>query len=175
MSASTLEEVRAVQFARTAEQSQYLTFMLGGEMLAIGILAIREIIEYGRPTALPMMPRHMRGVINLRGAAVPVVDLSARFGRAATEASRRTCFVIVETAGGAGTQVVGVLVDAVNEVLEIPPAEIEPAPAFGTCMPGGFIAGMGKVRGGFVTILNLDHVLSAGEIDECAGAGAAAG
>jgi purine-binding chemotaxis protein CheW len=169
MSASTPAEMRAVQLARTAEQSQYLTFMLGGEVLAIGILAIKEIIEYDKLTTVPMMPRHVRGVINLRGAVVPVIDLSSRFGRAATEPSRRTCIVIVEIAGAGEKQVAGVLVDAVNEVLDIPATEIEPPPAFGVRVRGEFIAGMGKVQGRFVIILDVDHALSAEEVDALAG------
>jgi purine-binding chemotaxis protein CheW len=146
------------------EQSQYLTFMLGGETFAIGILAIKEIIEFDKLTTVPMMPRFVRGVINLRGAVVPVIDLSARFGREVTTAGRRTCIVIVEVAAGEGSQDVGVLVDAVNEVLEIPAAQIEPAPAFGARVRSEFIAGMGKVDGKFVIILNTAHVLSAEEM-----------
>jgi len=153
MSANTEAEVRALRAAQAAQSvlnaqlaqseghAQYLTFMLGGEMFAIGILAIKEIIEYNKLTTVPMMPRYVRGVINLRGAVVPVIDLAARFGRAATEVSRRTCIVIVEIAVGEGRQVVGLLVDAVNEVLDIPPAEIEPAPSFGANVRSDFIAG----------------------------------
>jgi purine-binding chemotaxis protein CheW len=150
--------------AASDEQSQYLTFMLGGETFAIGILAIKEIIEFDKLTTVPMMPRFVRGVINLRGAVVPVIDLSARFGREVTTAGRRTCIVIVEVAAGEGSQDVGVLVDAVNEVLEIPVAQIEPAPAFGARVRSEFIAGMGKVDGKFVIILNTAHVLSAEEM-----------
>jgi len=151
---------------KAAEQSQYLTFVLGGEMFAIGILAIKEIIEFDKLTSVPMMPRFVRGVINLRGAVVPVVDLSARFGRAITTASKRTCIVIVEVAAEEGAQVIGVLVDAVNEVLDIADTEIEPAPAFGARVRSDFIAGMGKVAGKFVIILSVDHVLSASEMGE---------
>jgi purine-binding chemotaxis protein CheW len=170
MSATSPAEMQALQ---AAEQSQYLTFLLGGEMFAIGILAIKEIIEFDKLTTVPMMPRFVRGVINLRGAVVPVIDLSARFGRAATMASKRTCIVIVEIAAEEGAQVVGVLVDAVNEVLDIPAAEVEPSPAFGARVRSDFIAGMGKVDGSFVIILNVDHVLSATEMGVLADASAA--
>lgn len=142
------------------DQLQYLTFMLGGEVFAIGILAIKEIIEYGNLTEVPMMPDYIRGVINLRGSVVPVVDLSARFGRKSTELTRRTCIVIIEVATGEEKQVVGVVVDAVNEVLEIPPEEIEAPPAFGARIRTDFIRGMGKVNGRFVIILNVGNVLS---------------
>lgn len=147
-----------------ADNAQYLTFMLGGETFAIGILAIKEIIEYDSLTAVPMMPASVRGVINLRGAVVPVMDLAARFGGKAAEITRRTCIVIVEIESEAGHQDVGVIVDAVNEVLEIPAAQIEPAPAFGARIRTDFIHGMGKVEGRFVIILDTNHVLSVDEV-----------
>jgi purine-binding chemotaxis protein CheW len=146
--------------ATTQDQQQYLTFMLGGEVFAIGILAIKEIIEYGNLTEVPMMPDYIRGVINLRGSVVPVVDLSARFGRKNTELTRRTCIVIIEVASDQEKQVIGVVVDAVNEVLEIQAEQIEPPPAFGAKIRTDFIRGMGKVEGKFVIILNVDNVLS---------------
>ncbi|MGZ5581460.1 MAG: chemotaxis protein CheW, partial [Methylobacter sp.] len=114
------------------EQQQYLTFMLSGEMYAVSIARIKEIIQYGQVTEVPRMPAFIRGVINLRGAVVPVIDLSARFGKAPTVVGRRHCIIIMEVAIGEGTQNVGVMVDAVNAVLEIPADEIEPAPTFGT-------------------------------------------
>lgn len=149
-----------VELAVTQDQQQYLTFMLGGEVFAIGILAIMEIIEYGNLTEVPMMPDYIRGVINLRGSVVPVVDLAARFGRKGTELTRRTCIVIIEVESDQDKQVVGVVVDAVNEVLEIPTDQIEPPPAFGAKIRTDFIRGMGKVDGKFVIMLNVDNVLS---------------
>ena len=144
--------------------SQYLTFLLGGEMFAVGILNVKEIIEYGHLTEIPMMPAFIRGVINLRGSVVPVIDLSARFGGKTTEVSRRTCIVIVELGDGEERQDLGVIVDAVNEVLEIPRADIEPPPSFGARIRADFIQGMGKVDGHFVIILNVEPVLSTEEI-----------
>lgn len=152
--------------AEESDQHQYLTFMLGGEVFAIGILSTKEIIEYGQLTVVPMMPDFVRGVINLRGAVVPVVDLSSRFGRHPSEVTRRSCIVIVEVGGGEGKQDVGVVVDAVNEVLEIPAEEIEPAPAFGAKIRPDFISGMGKRNSGFVIILNADRVLSVDEMSQ---------
>lgn len=146
------------------EQQQYLTFMLSGETYAISILRIKEIIQYGQLTAVPRMPDFIRGVINLRGAVVPVIDLSARFGKPPTEVGRRNCIIIIEVAIGAETQNVGVMVDAVNAVLEISASEIEPAPTFGTNIRADFIAGMGKINGKFVIILNIQHVLSMDEM-----------
>lgn len=153
------------------DQQQYLTFMLGGETYAIGILAIKEIIEYGTLTEVPRMPSFIRGVINLRGAVVPVVDLSARFGKQATKVTRRTCIVIIEITTNQETQDVGVMVDAVNAVLEIPSQEIEPPPSFGANIRTDFISGMGKVAGKFVIILNVQNVLSVDEIAVLSGTG----
>lgn len=146
------------------ELQQYLTFMLGGEIFAIGILHIKEIIEYGQLTTVPMMPDSIRGVINLRGAVVPVIDLARRFGGRRSDVTRRSCIVILELETDDETQVIGVVVDAVNEVLEIAPAEIEPPPAFGARIRTDFIAGMGKVQDRFVIILNVDNVLSSEDL-----------
>ena len=154
------------------EDHQYLTFLLGGEMFAIAILNIKEIIEYGSLTEVPMMPGFIRGVINLRGSVVPVVDLSSRFGRSRTEVSRRTCIVIIEVENGDEKHDIGVMVDSVSEVLEIPRGEIEPPPAFGAKIRVDFMAGMGKVAGKFVIILNANKVLS---VDELSMLGEAAG
>lgn len=160
----------AVARAAAAEPAQYLTFMLAGEMFAIGILAIKEIIEYHTLTEVPMMPDCVRGVINLRGAVVPVMDLLARFGRPPSPVSKRTCIVIVEVEAEGERQVIGVVVDAVNEVLDIALADIEPAPAFGARIRTDFIHGMGKVRGKFVILLNVDHVLSLDDLGTLADA-----
>ena len=152
------------------DEGQYLTFLIGGEMFAISILGIKEIIEYGSLTTVPMMPDFIRGVINLRGAVVPVVDLSARFGRAASEVTRRSCIVILEVEADGEKYDVGVVVDAVSEVLEIPATEIEPAPSFGAKIRADFISGIGKVNGKFVIILNADRVLSVDEMATLSGA-----
>lgn len=153
-----------VRAAAEEAPQQYLTFSLGGEMFAVGILHVKEIIEYGNLTEIPMMPAFIRGVINLRGAVVPVIDLTARFEGRRSEIGRRTCIVIVEVREGEFTHDIGIMVDAVSEVLEIPASEIEHAPAFGARIRTDFIAGMGKVNGKFVIILNIDRVLSVEEI-----------
>lgn len=156
-----------------AEQQQYLTFLLGDEMFAIGILSIREIIEYGFVTDVPMTPPFIRGVLNLRGAVVPVVDLSVRFGRQARENTKRTCIVIVEIESSKGSQEMGVVVDTVSEVLEISPDDIEPPPEFGARIRNDFIKGMGKIEGKFVIILDLNRVLSVDEVAVVANLGCA--
>jgi purine-binding chemotaxis protein CheW len=143
-----------------AQPSQYLTFVLGAEVFAIGILAIKEIIEYSSVTDVPMTPAHLRGVINLRGVVVPVVDLSARFGRRSSPVTKRTCIVIIEVQVQGERQDIGVVVDAVNAVLDIPPTDIEPPPAFGTHLCTDFIQGMAKVDGKFVILLAVDHILA---------------
>ncbi|MGP1609894.1 MAG: chemotaxis protein CheW [Burkholderiales bacterium] len=149
--------------------AQYLTFVLGGEMFAVGILHVKEIIEYGNLTEIPMMPTFIRGVINLRGAVVPVIDLAARFGGKATDIGRRTCIVIVEVPDGDARHDIGIMVDAVSEVLEIPGSEIEPPPSFGAKIRADFIFGMGKVAGKFVIILEINKVLSVEEIARLTG------
>ena len=146
------------------DPAQYLTFMLAQEQFAIGILGIKEIIEYQGVTEVPMMPACVRGVINLRGAVVPVVDLLARFGRPPCAATKRTCVVIVETESGGERQVMGLVVDAVNEVLDIPVADIEPPPSFGARIRSDFIHGVGKVRGKFVLLLDVERALAIEEI-----------
>jgi purine-binding chemotaxis protein CheW len=154
------------------ETGQYLTFMLGGEVFALGILNIKEIIEYGSLTEVPMMPSFVRGVINLRGRVVPVIDLAARFGRGVTEVARRTSIVIIEVGSVAHTeegdmaesQDIGVMVDAVNEVVDIDAAEIEPAPNFGTRIRPEFISGMAKRASGFTIVLDVNRVLSVDEM-----------
>ena len=146
------------------DERQYLTFMLGEEMFAIGILSIREIIEYGFVTAVPMTPPFIRGVINLRGAVVPVIDLALRFGRKASGSTKRTCIVIVEISSPKGNHDIGVVVDAVNEVLEISHGDIEPPPEFGARVRSDFIRGMGKINDKFVIILDVNRVLSVDEV-----------
>ena len=150
------------------EEKQYLTFMLGGEMFSIGILSIKEIIWYANLTEVPMMPACIRGVINLRGAVVPVMDLSNRFGKPSTPVIKSTCIVIAEVPTGVEGehQNMGVVVDSVQAVLEIPTSEIEPAPSFGAKIRPDFIEGIAKVNGKFVILLNVNRVLSTEEISQ---------
>ena len=162
--------------AAPVEHKQYLTFMLGGEMFSIGILCIREIIWYSNLTEVPMMPACIRGVINLRGAVVPVMDLSSRFGKPATPVTKSTCIIIVEvqTQNEGERQSMGVVVDSVQAVLEIAASDIEQAPSFGAKIRSDFIEGIGKVNGKFVILLNVNNVLSMQEIGEMGQAAATA-
>jgi len=150
------------------EEKQYLTFMLGGEMFSINILCIKEIIWYANLTEVPMMPACIRGVINLRGAVVPVLDLSSRFGKPSTPVTKSTCIVIIEieTQSEGEHQNMGVVVDSVQAVLEIASSEIEPAPSFGAKIRQDFIEGIAKVNGKFVILLNVNRVLSMEEIGQ---------
>lgn len=147
-----------------ADVRQFLTFQLAGETFAIGILRIREILEYIKPTSVPLMPPFIRGVMNLRGAVVPVIDLSLRFGRDETTINRRTCIVIIEMEYDEQWQLIGVLVDTVHEVLAIPDSEIEPPPQFGSKIRVDFISGMARIDNRFVVMLDVDKVLSVGEM-----------
>src|SRR5579863_10657786 len=160
-------ELRAASAAAATEPTsqQYLTFMLGSELFALGILAIREIIEYATPTPVPMMPPHFSGVINLRGTVVPVLDLSIRFGRSGRPPGRRTCIIIIEIAAGEELQQLGLLVDAVNAVVEIASDHIEPPPPFGAGIRTDFIAGMGTVDSRFIVVLNVSNLLGTDELE----------
>jgi purine-binding chemotaxis protein CheW len=149
-------------------KGQYLAFSLGTETFAMDIRSIKEVIQYEELTEVPLMPSFMRGVINLRGSVVPVIDLSTRFGRTATEVAKRTCIVILELEQAKDLIVLGVMVDHVSEVLEIAPSEIEPAPTFGTDLRAEFIQGVGKVNDRFVILLDVHHVLSVDELSALA-------
>jgi purine-binding chemotaxis protein CheW len=148
---------------------QYLRLGVGGEMFATTIDAVREILEVGRLTMLPQTPAFVRGVINLRGAVVPVIDLGARFGQAAAQIGRRSCIVVVEVHGAADDaaqgdpatrQVIGMLVDAVYEVFESSVGELEPVPPMGTSVPGEYLQAMARVRGAVCAVLDLDRLLA---------------
>jgi len=144
---------------------QYLTFMLANEMFAVGILDVSEIVEYQTVTAVPMLPGYVRGVINRRGAWVPVIDLLLRFGKPASAVGRRTCIVIVEFGSADRRRILGIVVDAVNAVIDISAADIEPGPDFGAHIRRNFIQGLGRIDDRFVVLLDLEYVLSQGELN----------
>ncbi len=142
---------------------QYLSFSLAGSDYAVGILQVKEILQYETVTRVPSVPPSIRGVINLRGAVVPVVDLAVKFGLPKTPVTKRTCILIVEAALGPERTVMGVMADAVQEVLELGAEDIEPPPSFGTQVRVDYLVGMGKAGKCFVLLLDLDRVISAGE------------
>ncbi len=148
----------------TVDQTQYLTFYLAGEEYGIGILRVKEILEYDTVTPVPQTPPAIRGVINLRGSVVPVVDLAAKFGLPPSPLAQRTCIVIVEVVLDGRESVMGVLVDAVSQVMDLTAGDIELPPAFGTQVKVDYLAGMGKVGKRFVLLLDVDKVLAAPEL-----------
>ncbi|AMC34011.1 chemotaxis protein CheW [Janthinobacterium sp. B9-8] len=152
--------------AAPAEEKQYLTFTLNQELFAVVIHNIKEIIEYAGVTEVPLMPRFIHGVINMRGAVVPVIDLAVRLGKGSSQIGRRSCVVILEVFFANEYHDIGVLVDSVNEVIEIAAAKIESPPEFGAKMRSEFIAGIGSINEKFVIILDVNHALSLGEMAE---------
>ena len=154
--------------------AQYLTFWLGEEMFALDIRSVREIIQYAPMTRVPLMPSFVRGVINLRGAVVPVIDLHARFGRPAATVGKKTCVVIFDSLRDGERTELGLMVDAVSEVIEIAADQIEPPPDFGASVRRDFIQGMGKVAERFVILLEPDRAIDIDEMAELCAAGSLA-
>jgi len=158
-----------------AHAQQYLTFALGGDSYAAGISAIREILEVPSLTRVPLVPAFVRGVINLRGSVVPVIDLAVRLGLQSTAIDRRTCVAVVEDrAAGSPGQTLGVVIDSVQEILEIAEHEIEPAPALGTRIDPAFMRGVAKVNGRLQVVLDFGRVLAQDELAQIVTAHAAA-
>ncbi len=143
------------------ETTQYLTCTLGDEVFALDIGKVREVLDFTSATMVPRMPDFMRGVINLRGSAVPVVDLRLKFGMTRTERTVNTCVIIVEAVIDGNTTVLGALADSVREVIDLDPGQIEPAPGIGTSALNDFIVGIGKRDARFVMILDLNKVFDA--------------
>lgn len=151
-----------------ADHMQYLTFYLGEEEYGIGILRVKEIIEYQVPTRIPVAPSCIRGVINVRGSVVPVLDLAVKFGIAPSPVTKRTCIVIVEVELDEQATVMGLVADAVSEVRELATQDIEPPPDFGTQVPIDYLQGMGKVGEKFALLLDVDRVLSVEDLETAA-------
>ena len=143
---------------------KYLSFLVNGQIYAFSALDVKEIIEFSGVTRIPMVPSYIRGVINLRGSVVPVVDLSARLGFGVASVSKRTCIVMIEIEDAESVVDVGVVIDSINEVFNLSEDEVEPSPSFGAAIRPEFIAGMGKQNGKFVTLLNREKVLSIEEL-----------
>ena len=150
------------------DNNQYLTFVIGDEIFALDIGSVREVLELTSITRIPRTPNHMRGVINLRGHAVPVLELRSKFGMVSTEDTVNTCIIIVEVSMNDETTIIGTLVDSVREVFEMPPESIEQAPRMGTAIKSEFIRGMGKQDDRFVIILDVDRIFTADELAEAA-------
>ncbi len=153
-----------MSIAEIAETTQHLTFKLDDEVFAVDISTVREVLEFTTVTKVPRTPDFMCGVINLRGGVVPVVDLRMKFGMPAAERTVNTCIVIVEVSLDEDTTIIGSLVDSVQEVFELEPDQIEPAPRIGTRLNTEFIKGMGKRDGEFIIILDINKVFSSDEL-----------
>lgn len=151
------------------EQPQYLTFHIADEEYAAPILQVKEIIEFGPVTKVPTMPEYVRGVINLRGSVVPVVDLAAKLGLPLTNVTRWSCIVIVEVMIDGEDMVVGILVDTMGQVIDLPAKDIERPPAFGTRARADCLRGMGKMANKFIMILDLDKVLGQAALLDASG------
>lgn len=149
------------------ENCQVLTFKLGDEVFGVNIMSVREVLDYTNVTKVPQTPDFMRGVINLRGNVVPVIDLKLKFGMTATEHTVNTCIIIVEVSLDGESAVLGALADSVQEVVDFEKEFIEPAPKIGTNLNTEFIQGMAKKEEGFVIILNINKVFSAVELNIC--------
>jgi len=143
---------------------QFLTYTLGSEVFALDIAKVREVLDYPNVTRVPNMPEFMLGVINLRGSVVPVVDLRSKFRMERNEKTVNTCVIIAEVNVGSDTTIVGALADSVQEVMDLEPHQIEPAPKIGTKLHTDFIKGMGKRDDRFIIILDIDRVFSTDEI-----------
>jgi purine-binding chemotaxis protein CheW len=147
------------------ETTQYLTFMLDDELFAVDIGMVREVLDFTSITKIPQTPDYMRGVINLRGRVVPVVDLRLKFGQPRAEKTVNTCVIIVEVEMDGKKVVLGAMADAVQEVLDLEPDLIEPPPRIGTKLNFDFIRGMGKHADRFIIILDIDKVFTMEELE----------
>ncbi len=153
-----------MRVAAITETVQYLTFKLSEEVFALDVAKVREILEFTTIIKVPQTPEFMRGVINLRGGVVPVIDLRLNFGMTRTEQTVDTCIIVVEVTQSGEVLVLGVLADSVQEVVEMEPEQIEPAPHIGTRLKTEFIKGMGKLNNDFVMILDIDKIFSADDL-----------
>ncbi len=151
--------------AMSEKEGKYLTFALSDEEYGIGILKIKEIIGMMPITTVPKTPRYVKGVINLRGKVIPVIDLRLRFGMEAIEYTDRTCIIVVEISGETGKVLIGIVVDTVSEVLNIKADDIEDTPTFGTKLNTEYILGMAKMEGGVKILLDIDKILRSEEIN----------
>ena len=150
--------------AGITETRQYLTFILNGELFALDISKVREVLDYTKITKVPQMPEFMLGVINLRGSVVPVIEMRTKFGMERVERTVNTCIVIVEITLEGDNVILGALVDSVQEVFDLEPDQIEPPPKIGMRLKTEFIKGMGKKEEKFIIILDIDRVFSTEEL-----------
>ncbi len=153
-----------MSISEITQMRQYLTFKLGNEVFGIDVAKVREVLDFTNITEIPRTPEFMSGVINLRGSVVPVVDLRLCFHMSKTERTRNTCIIVVEVLLDGESTVIGALADSVEEVIDLEPDQIQPAPKIGTQIHTDFIKGMGKRDSQFIMILEIDRVFSAEEL-----------
>lgn len=151
--------------------TQFLTFTLAGEVFGVEIAQVKEVLEYTVLTKIPKTPDFMRGVINLRGGVVPVVDMRRKFGMPEMERTVNTCIIILDVVSGEGSLIVGAVADSVKEVRNLDPDQVEPPPRIGTALRTDFIRGMGKQDDHFIILLNTDRVFSSEEMGQLQEAG----
>ena len=161
---SEIETISQAVNVASNREGKYLTFSMAKEEYGISILKIKEIIGMMPITSVPRTPAFVKGVINLRGKVIPVVDLRLRFGLPAADYTERTCIIVVEIQGPTGTIIIGIVVDSVSEVLNIKGVDIEDTPTFGTRLNTDYILGMAKMQGGVKILLDIDRVLTAEEL-----------
>jgi len=166
---STTEQIEQVNKALLDKAGKYLTFALGKEQYGLEILKVREIIGYMDITAVPQTPHHVKGVINLRGQVIPVIDLRAKFGMETAEITEQTCIIVCEIQSGNRSFSTGIVVDNVEEVLDIDGQDIEEAPQFGSNVDTNFILGMGKIGDTVKLLLDIDKVLAGDDLSGFAG------
>lgn len=154
----------ALAMQADVRSGKYLTFQLGNEEFGIRVLKVREIMGILEITAVPQTPAHIKGVINLRGKVVPVIDLRLKFGLAGAEYTQRTCIIVTQVQGESGLTLMGVIVDGVSEVLNLAASDIEDTPDFGEEITGQYLLGMAKVKGKVKILLDIDRVLSEQDI-----------
>lgn len=159
---SSLDQI--IDQIAVTEQDQHLIFELSGEEMALPVMNIREIIRYGKLTRMPMMPGFIEGVINLRGHVVPVINLAVKFGMEKAQVDKRTCIIIMELESESTKVQMGIVIEKVLQVIEIPEREIEPGPSLGANFNTAYIKGMARTEEGFIVILNINKVLSVEEI-----------
>ncbi len=153
-----------LEYGATEAVSQFLTFELNQEIYGVDILGIKEIIDYGSITKVPMVSDCIAGVINLRGSVVPVINLASRFSQASANKTKKSSVIIIEITHESQKMEIGIVVDVVNEVIDVFTDEIEPSPSFGTKIRSDFISGMAKVKDNLLVMLNIEKVLSVNEL-----------
>ena len=160
------EQVEQVNSALTGKEGKYLTFALGSEEYGLEILKVREIIGYMGITAVPQTPHYVKGVINLRGQVIPVIDLRTKFGMDAAEVTKETCIIVSEVSQNKRTFSTGIVVDRVQEVLDIDGKDIEKSPQFGSSVDTDFILGMGKIGDSVKILLDIDKILAGDDLSD---------